>query len=175
MATLDQFQAVRPRLLSLAYLMLGSSSEAEDVVQEAWLRWQALDLRAVRKPTSWLFSSVRRLCLERRASRHTREPEPRSPGAVVAEQPLELESISMAFMLVLERLGPTERAVYILHQVLGYGQRDVADALHMSEPLVRQSVQRAIEHLAANRSRFAGTAEAHQSPTETLAGHSSAR
>jgi len=143
--------------------MLGDPSDAEAVVQEAWLRWQALDARIVRDPSRWLVSSVSRLCHDRLrdgpdASRIKAAPEPN-----LTAPPLDLASVSLGFMLVFERLGPIERSVYVLHQVFDYAPGKIAQVLKLSEPQVRETFQRAVEHLAANRARFAAPGDRAQS------------
>jgi RNA polymerase sigma-70 factor, ECF subfamily len=165
MDKLAAFQAARPRLLSIAYRMLGSSADAEDVVQEAWLRWQASDEPSVRSPEAWLSTSVTRLCLDRlKALRVRRDvyPGPWLPEPVQSDQPLDRESISLAFLVVLERLTPVERAVYLLHRVFDYTHREIAEVVSMHESAVRQAFHRAERHIADNRPRFASSAEQHQ-------------
>jgi RNA polymerase sigma-70 factor (ECF subfamily) len=170
MATLDPFVAVRPSLLSLAQHMLNSSSDARAVVQEAWLRWQAIDARVVRSPQNWLRQSVRRLCLERRAPRLASLGQPsgfatgsseESLRELSTREPLDIASSSPEFMDVLGRLAPIERAVYLLHQMFDYPLADVAAELCMPEAAVRQAFQHAVEHLAAHRPHFTRAARAH--------------
>lgn len=149
------FEAERPRLWALAYRMLGSLDDAEDVVQETWLRWHAADHGAIASPGAWLTTACTRLAIDAlRAARRTREsyvgpwlPEPVVHGAEPPDapgDPAELaESLSLAFLLVLERLSPTERAAYLLHDVFGYGYPDLARVLGKAEPATRQIVSRA--------------------------------
>jgi RNA polymerase sigma-70 factor (ECF subfamily) len=158
MATIDSFQAARPRLMSLAQRMLGDPSDAEAVIQEAWLRWQALDARIVRDPSRWLVSSVSRLCHDRLREGPAAGIKP-APEPSLTAPPLDLASVSLGFMLVFERLGPIERSVYVLHQVFDYTPSKIGQVLKLSEPQVRETFQRAVEHLAANRERFAAPGE----------------
>jgi RNA polymerase sigma-70 factor, ECF subfamily len=164
MGSFDTFRTLRPRLLSVAYRMLGSSADADDVLQEAWLRWQDADEAVVRDPTAWLSVSVIRLCLDklkfvrnqRRAYSGTWLPEP-----VVTEQPIERELISLAFLVLLETLTPIERAVYLLHHVFDYTHPEVARALGMTDAAVRQAFHRAKERVAARKPRFAPSEDEH--------------
>ncbi|MDB4964442.1 MAG: polymerase sigma-70 factor, subfamily [Myxococcales bacterium] len=164
MASIETFQGLRPRLVSLAYRMLGSPSDAEDVVQEAWLRWQGVEEATVQSPSAWLSATVSRLCLDQLKSARVRReayvgtwlPEP-----VATEKPIDRESISLAFLVLLERLTPVERAVYLLHQVFDYAHGEIAAALEMSDAAVRQTFHRAREHVALHRPRFAPSAEEH--------------
>lgn len=160
-ALLDAFEANRPRLTRLAYRMLGSVSAAEDVVQEAWLRWDRAGA-SVSDPAAWLVRATTRLCIDRlRAARVEREayrgpwlPEPLIEP--LTDDPLErAEDVSIAFLLALERLSPLERAVFLLHDVFDEDYAAVALALDRSEPAVRQLAGRAREHVQTARPRFA--------------------
>ena len=165
MGTLDTFQAARSRLVSIAYRMLGSSTDAEDVMQEAWLRWQSADESAVHNPDAWLTATVSRLCLDKlKALRVRREAYkgPWLPEPVRTAAPLDRESISLAFLVLLERLSPSERAVYLLHRVFDYTHREIGEALDMTEPAARQAFHRAEQHVAQNRPRFAVNAAEHE-------------
>jgi RNA polymerase sigma-70 factor (ECF subfamily) len=164
MASLDTFQNLRPRLLSVAYRMLGSSADAQDVLQDAWFRWSATDEVAVRDPKAWLSVTVVRLCLDklksvrnqRAAYTGTWLPEP-----VLTEQPIDRESISLAFLVLLERLTPVERAVYLLHQVFESTHAEIAEILAMTDAAVRQTFHRAKEHVTAQKPRFAPSEQEH--------------
>jgi RNA polymerase sigma-70 factor, ECF subfamily len=163
----------RPRLFALAYRMLGSGADAEDVLQEAFLRFhQASD---VETPAAWLTTVVTRLCLDRlKSAQHRREeyvgpwlPEPvATPDAERAADPGErvsiAESVSMAFLLVLERLSPLERAVFLLREVFELGFGEIATALDRSEAACRQLFHRAKEHVSAARPRFTPARAEHQ-------------
>ncbi|MDH5821631.1 RNA polymerase sigma-70 factor [Luteimonas sp. RD2P54] len=162
------FETHRPRLLALAYRMLGSRADAEDTVQDAWLRWRQADPAAVRDPAGWLVATVTRLGIDRlRLARTARTdyvgpwlPEPLtiddSPGpagrAELAEQ------ISLAFLALLERLGPEERAAFLLREVFDYDYAHIAAMLGHGEANCRQMVHRARERLQAGRARFPGVA-----------------
>lgn len=164
MGSFATYESARARLLSIAYRMLGSASDAEDVVQEAWFRWREADEAAVRDPTAWLSATVCRICLDRLKSlRRQREayPGPWLPEPVVTEQPLEREAISLALLVVLETLTPVERAVFLLRQVFDYGHPEIARTLDMTEPAVRQAFHRAKERVAERRPRFAPSDEEH--------------
>jgi RNA polymerase sigma-70 factor (ECF subfamily) len=155
------FEAQRPRLTRLAYRMLGSVAEAEDAVQDAWLRWQGTDQGAIADPVGWLVRVTSRLCLDRlKSARARREtyvgpwlPEPLIED--IAEDPLErAEDVSVAFLLALERLSPLERAVFLLHDVFDAGYGQVAETLGRSEAACRQLAVRARDHLKDARPRF---------------------
>jgi RNA polymerase sigma-70 factor, ECF subfamily len=159
----DAFGEQRPRLFALAYRMLGSAASAEDVVQEAWIRWQKAS--GVDAPAAWLSTVVTNLCLdELKSARARREayvgpwlPEP------IATSPEEVdpESVSMAFLRVLERLSPVERAVYLLHAVFDSTHGEIASILGKDEATVRQVFHRAKARVVAERPRFAPSKEAH--------------
>jgi len=159
----DAFEAERPRLTGLAYRMLGSRAEAEDVVQDAWLRWHKTDRATIRVPAAWLTTAVTRLAIDRlRAAKSRREsyigpwlPEPLVEAAD-AGPPLDdgLGEISMALLVVLERLTPAERAAFLLHDVFDYDYGEIAAALKRAEPACRQLVSRARKHVRAERPRF---------------------
>lgn len=159
-ALTDAFEANRHRLKRLAYRMLGSVSEAEDVVQDAWLRWRRAGAQ-VADPAAWLVRATTRLCLDRLRSAKVERDAYRGPWLPepliepLTEDPLErAEDISVAFLLALERLSPLERAVFLLHDVFDEDYAAVAAALDRSEPAVRQLAARAREHLQAARPRY---------------------
>lgn len=161
-----EFEEQRPRLLRLAYRMLGSLTEAEDVVQEAYVRLhQALaDGVEVGSPAAYLTTITTRLAIdELRSARARREryvgpwlPEPILTDRVpdVAEQAEMAESLSIAFLVVLETLSPVERAVLLLHDVFGFGHREIAGIVEKSVQNVRQIAARARKHVEARRPRF---------------------
>jgi RNA polymerase sigma-70 factor (TIGR02957 family) len=163
MTDLDTFAAHRPDLFALAYRMLGSASDAEDVLQDAYLRYSAV--RAdVRAPKAYLNTIVTRLCLDRlKTARARREqylgpwiPEPlltptTSDPQQVAEQH---EAVTLAFLVLLEQLTPAERAVFLLRDVFEYPYPQVAAMLDLSEPNCRQLMHRAKRQIAAQRPRF---------------------
>lgn len=149
----DAFTAARPRLIALAYRMLGSMGDAEDAVQETFIRWHGADQVSIRTPAAWLTTACTRLCIdrlrkakaERAAYIGTWLPEP------VAVEPPEDEalgeSLSLAFLVMLERLSPSERAAYLLHDVFESDYAAVAAALGKSEQACRQLVSRARKNL----------------------------
>jgi RNA polymerase sigma-70 factor (ECF subfamily) len=158
-ALIDAFEAQRPRLMRLAYRMLGTVTEAEDAVQDAWLRWTRAE--NVVDPAAWLVRATTRLCIDRlRAAKAERArykgpwlPEPLIEPLV--DDPVErAEDVSVAFLLALERLSPLERAVFLLHDVFDEDYAAVAAALDRSEAAVRQLASRAREHVREARPRF---------------------
>lgn len=162
MTVTDVFEGERRRLIRLAYRMLGSLAEAEDAVQDAWLRWSAADPEAIDAPQAWLVRVVTRLCLDRlKSARAQREtyvgpwlPEPLVED--VTADPLErAEDVSLAFLLALQRLSPLERAVFLLHDVFDQDYAAVAASLGRSEPACRQLAARARQHVREARPRFA--------------------
>lgn len=157
----EAFEAHRPRLRRLAYRMLGSVTEAEDAVQDAWLRWARAG-RDVTDPGAWLVRATTRLCIDRlRAAKAERAaykgpwlPEPLIEP--LTDDPVErAEDVSIAFLLALERLSPLERAVFLLHDVFEQDYAEVAGTLERSEAAVRQLASRAREHVRTARPRFA--------------------
>ncbi|MCV3764712.1 sigma-70 family RNA polymerase sigma factor [Rhizobium sp. TRM95796] len=153
------FETHRPRLLRIAYRMLGSRSEAEDVVQNAWLRWVASDRSGVSAPYPFLARVVTRLCLdEMKSARARREtyvgawlPE---PLVETQEESLEEDDLTLTLMMALERLSPLERAAFLLHDVFGVPLGEVADTLHREAAAVRQLAVRARRNIQAARPRF---------------------
>ncbi|HEY5849321.1 MAG TPA: RNA polymerase sigma-70 factor [Lysobacter sp.] len=157
------FEALRPRLFALAYRLLGSRSDAEDVVQDAWLRWHNTDQAAIRDLEAWLVTTTTRLGIDRlRVAKIEREsypgpwlPEPLTVeedgpehGADIAGQ------VSLAFLSLLERLGPEERAAFLLKEVFEYDYAQIAELIGSSEANCRQMVHRARTRLQAERPRF---------------------
>jgi len=162
--TEDPFVAHRGLLFTVAYEMLGQASEAEDVVQETWIRWDAIGPEAraeVRDPRAYLARMTTRKALDRlRANARRREeyvgewlPEPLLTSPDVAEDVELAESVSFAMLTVLETLGPTERAVFVLREVFDVPYGEIAQAVDKSEAAVRQIAHRAREHVAARRPR----------------------
>jgi len=159
-ALTDAFEANCQRLKRLAYRMLGSVSEAEDAVQDAWIRWQRAGA-GVEDPAAWLVRATTRLCIDRlRAAKAERAaykgpwlPEPLIEP--LTDDPVErAEEVSIAFLLALERLSPLERAVFLLHDVFEQDYAEVARTLDRSEAAVRQLASRAREHVQIARPRF---------------------
>jgi RNA polymerase sigma-70 factor (ECF subfamily) len=165
------FVAHRNLLFTVAYEMLGSAADAEDVLQESWLRWVGVDASAVRDERAYLVRIVTRQALDRmRALGRRKEsyvgpwlPEPLLTAPDVAEDVELAESISMAMLLVLETLAPTERAVFVLREVFDLDYDEIAEAVGRTPAAVRQLAYRARAHVAARRPR--GTA----SPAQTRA------
>src|SRR5690349_21839902 len=153
------FNEVRPRLMGIAYRMLGSHTEAEDLVQEVWLRWQAADRSTVQSPVAYLSTAVTRLAINAsRSARARREtyigpwlPEPVDTSADPFLGAERGEALSFAVLLVLERLSPTERAAYILREAFDYPYDELATMLQSTEPAVRQLVSRARKRIRAER------------------------
>ncbi len=163
--THEAFEEHRPTLQAMAYRMLGSAAEAEDVVQEAWLRWQAASHEAVRSVKAYLSTVVTRLCLDRlKSARATRElyVGPWLPEPIRTDTPVDPETISLAFLVLLESLSPVERAVYLLHEVFGYSHSEVAEMVGKEEAACRQILHRAREHIHARRPRFAPSKAQHE-------------
>lgn len=149
------FDALRPPLLRIAYRMLGSMADAEDVVQDAWLRWADADRQAVRVPEAFLRRVVTRLCLDQLKSARVRREEyvgPWLPDPVV--EPDAVEDVTLPLMLALERLSPLERAAFLLHDVFGESFDDVAESLGRDSAACRQLAARAREHVRAGKPRF---------------------
>ncbi|TWA67363.1 RNA polymerase sigma-70 factor (ECF subfamily) [Azospirillum brasilense] len=157
------FSALRPRLVRLAYRMLGSVADAEDVVHDAYLRWLATDRGTIRQPAALLHTIVTRLCLnELKSARRRREtyvgpwlPEP----IVDAEETEDIDDITLPLMIALERLSPLERAAFLLHDVFGMGFDDVASAIGRDTAACRKLASRARDHIRAARPRFPVTKE----------------
>ncbi|WP_377273044.1 RNA polymerase sigma-70 factor [Peterkaempfera sp. SMS 1(5)a] len=157
------FQEHRRLLFSVAYRVLGTAADAEDTVQDAWIKWSAADRTQVADPRAYLTRIVSNLALERlRSARHKREtyvgpwlPEPILTGGDASEPVTDAESVSMAMLVVLETLSPLERAVFVLKEVFDFSHAEIAEAVERSEAAVRQAAHRAREHVRARRPRFA--------------------
>lgn len=170
MNSTERFQAVRGRLFGLAYRMVGSRAEAEDLVQDAYLRWHGVDHSRVDNAEAWLVTTTTRLALDRLRRLKTERdaytgpwlPEPIVGTAVTGVPPpdrhLELaDDLSMAFLTLLERLGPEERAAFLLHDVFEVDYRAIAGVIGRSESACRQVVHRARERVRHDRRRFETT------------------
>jgi len=165
------FNAHRARLFGVAYRMLGSRAEAEDVLQDAYLRWHEADLAEIRTPEAWLITIVTRLAIDRlRLLKTERDhypgfwlPEPLVESASPSpESVVEFASdVSTAFLMVLERLAPEERAAFLLREVFDTGYPEIAQMLGKSEVTVRQIVHRAKERVRQDRPRFIVSRAAH--------------
>ncbi|MEV6113556.1 RNA polymerase sigma factor SigJ [Streptomyces sp. NPDC052109] len=164
LSDVDRFEASRPRLEAIAYRLLGSASEAEDAVQETFLRWQAADVDRVEVPEAWLTKVLTNLCLNQLTSARARRetyvgqwlPEPLLAGDPMlgpgdtAEQ---RESVSYAVLVLLERLSPNERAVYVLREAFDYPHREIAGILDITESASQQIFHRARKHVADGKPR----------------------
>lgn len=156
---LSAFAEARRRLLGIAYRMLGRAAEAEDIVQDVWLRWQSTNRSSVENPPAFLATTTARLCINFTQSAHSRRE------TYVGEWPTELadttadptlsaergEALRLAVRLLLEKLSPTERAAYILREGFDYSYRRIAKLLGMEEANIRQLVSRARKHVAGHR------------------------
>jgi RNA polymerase sigma-70 factor (ECF subfamily) len=153
--TAASFDPLRPKLMRVAYRMLGSVADAEDVVQEAFIRWMKADRREVREPEAFLRRTVTRLCLDQlKSARRQRETYvgPWLPDPVVEED--EGEDVTLPLMLALERLSPLERAAFLLHDVFGLGFEEVAATIGRDAAACRQLAARARAHVREARPRF---------------------
>ncbi|MGW7458775.1 RNA polymerase sigma factor SigJ [Streptomyces sp. NPDC054797] len=164
MSDVDRFETARPRLEAIAYRLLGSASEAEDAVQETFLRWQAADVGRIEVPEAWLTKVLTNWCLNLLTSARARRetyvgrwlPEPLLAGdpmlgpADTAEQ---RESVSYAVLVLLERLSPGERAVYVLREAFDYPHREIAQILDITEAASQQIYHRAKKHIADGKAR----------------------
>ncbi len=172
----ETFEGHRPALIGAAYRILGSRSDAEDIVQEAWIRWSGVDHDAIEEPRAFLLTVTTRLALNRLRQLATRkesyvgpwlpEPvasDPRGDGEATAQL---ADEVSMAMLIVLESLSPLERAAFVLTEVFGMSAPEVGEALDRSPAAVRQLVHRARSHVEARRPRRGVSAERHREITE---------
>jgi RNA polymerase sigma-70 factor (ECF subfamily) len=158
---LEAFNSHRPTIFGIAYRMLGRVSEAEDMVQEVWLRWQKQDEATITTPKAWLVSTMTRLCIDQlRSARRQREeyygvwlPEPLMASSAPGpdEAAALSDSLTMAFMVMLDSLDPVERAVFLLREVFSYDYADTAAVVGKSEANCRQIVSRAKAHLRSDK------------------------
>ena len=175
----DVFTAERPRLFAIAYRMLGSASDAEDVLQDAWLRYRGADQADIRSPKALAMTIVTRLCLDRlKSARAAREtyvgpwlPEPVLTGDDSRPdlQVQRSETVTLAFLVLLEALSPEERAVFLLKDVFDYEHAEIAEMLGMSPANSRQLLRRAKLRLVERRPRLSGTAESRRAVAERFA------
>ena len=164
---LSAFMSVRPRLFGIAYRMLSSAAEAEDVVQDVWVRWQTADRSVVRDAAAFLVTTTTRLAINVvQSARSRREtyvgawlPEPVDTSADPGLGAERGEGLEAGILLLLEKLSPTERAAYILREAFDYPYRDIANALRLEEANVRQVVTRARQHVACGRRMPASSTE----------------
>src|SRR5438105_4703896 len=164
---LAAFAPVRPRLFGIAYRMLGSAAEAEDIVQDVWLRWQSANRSAVENPPAFLATTTTRLCINLSQSAQSRRetyvgtwlPEPvdtSSDPHLGAERG---EALELAVLLLLEKLSPKERAAYVLREAFDYPYRQIAEILQLEEANARQLVTRARQHITGGRRTPVSSAE----------------
>ncbi|MCU1614939.1 MAG: polymerase, sigma-24 subunit, subfamily [Frankiales bacterium] len=177
-AQLESFDRHRRLLFTVVYQMLGSVADAEDVVQDAWLRWSAADRGGVADDRAYLVRIASRLALDRlRSARSRREtyvgpwlPEPLVTESAADPDPADVaelgEQVSLALLVVLETLSPVERAVFVLREVFGLPTGEVARVLGRSEAAVRQLAHRSREHVEARQPRFDADRQAHREVTE---------
>lgn len=164
---LTVFGAVRPRLFGIAYRMMGSASEAEDIVQEAWLRWQGTDRSVVENPPAFLATATTRLAINALQSARVRRetyigpwlPEPVDTSNDPTLGAERAEALGFAVLVMLERLSPTERAAYVLREAFAYPYPQICEIVQVSEAAARQLVSRARKHLAGERRREVSPAE----------------
>lgn len=162
MSHTEEFAQSRPLLFTVAYEILGSAADAEDVLHDSYLRWRDVDLDTVTNPKAYLVQTVTRQALNHlRTGRRRREtylgswlPEPIRTAPDVSEDAVLAESVSVALLLVLETLSPDERVVFVLHEVFDYTYGEIAQMVDKNEPTVRQSAHRARAHVHARRRRF---------------------
>ncbi|MFG1790622.1 RNA polymerase sigma factor SigJ [Nocardia sp. NPDC049149] len=160
----DLFESHRGRLEAIAYRLLGSAGDAEDAVQETFLRWQAADRGYVETPAAWLTTVLTNLCLNQLDSARVRRetyvgqwlPEPVFAGDRMlgpADTVEQRESVSIAMLTLMERLSAKERVVYVLREAFGYGHNEIAEMLEISESNCQQIYRRAKQHMATDRTR----------------------
>jgi RNA polymerase sigma-70 factor (ECF subfamily) len=176
-----EFEALRPRLLRVAYSQLGSLAEAEDVVQEAWLRLERADRETIEDLAAWLTTVVSRIALDALGSARVRReryvgpwlPDPLVDAAAGDPDPADRvtldESVSLALLFVLERLSPAERTAFILHDVFDYSFEEVGDVVGRTPAAARQLASRARRHVVEQRPRQSGTPEQQRRAVEAFA------
>ena len=159
----NSFEALRPRLFGVAYRMLGSRAEAEDILQDAYLRWHQANKQAIDNPEAWLVTTTSRLAIDRLRRLKTERdayvgpwlPEPIVSTAPPPDRSVSLaEDLSIAFLTLLERLAPEERAAFLLHEVFDVGYPEIGRVLEKSDAACRQIVHRARERVRGERKRF---------------------
>ena len=168
----EQYQEIRGRLFALAYRMLGTRDDAEEIVQETYIKWHQADSAAIESPEAWLVTVATRLSIDRlRKAYMQREtyigpwlPEPLlDSGQASPQDDMELaSSLSTAFMVMLERLSPAERAVFLLHDVFDLGYAEIARIMDKAEPAVRQMLHRARTRVRTDKPRYRPDPEQHR-------------
>jgi RNA polymerase sigma-70 factor (ECF subfamily) len=164
---LSIFLSVRPRLFGIAYRMLGSAADADDIVQDVWIRWQMTDRSVVRDAAAFLVTITTRLAINiMQSARSRREayvgPWLPEPVDTTADPRLEVErdeALELGVLILLEKLSPAERAAYILREAFDYAYRDIADTLRLQEANARQLVTRARQHVTNGRRRAVNASE----------------
>ncbi|RSM75829.1 RNA polymerase sigma-70 factor [Kibdelosporangium aridum] len=173
MTGVELFEGQRARMFGIAYRMLGSAAEAEDVVQDAFLKWHGTDQGVIETPSAWLTKVVTNLCLTRLSSARVRreqyvgpwlpEPVPTADGALGPLETVEQrELVSIGVLIVLERLTPPERAVFVLREAFGHSHREIAEILEVGEASSRQLYSRARKHVTEARKRFPADRARHE-------------
>src|SRR5262249_41740837 len=159
---LAPFLTVRPRLFGIAYRMLHSAAEAEDIVQDVWVRWQTTDRRMVRDAAAFLVTTATRLAINVLQSAHSRRetqapwlPEPIDAQSDSGQRAERRQALEWGVRVLVERLSPAERAAYILREAFDYAYRDIAEILRIEEANARQVVTRARQHVANRRNTHA--------------------
>lgn len=173
----DVFGAVRGKLFGVAYRMMGSVSDAEDIVQSVWVKWQSYDRSVVRDPTAFLVSATTRLCITELSSARVRRetyigpwlPEPVDTSADPALGAERAEALELATLMLLEKLTPTERAAYVLREAFDYPYTLIGDTIQTSESNARQLTRRARTHLTGERRALVDSDEHHRLLTAFLA------
>src|ERR1700761_4953019 len=166
-AGLSAFMSVRPRLFGIAYRMLGSAAEAEDIVQDVWLRWQSIDRSVIVNPAAYLATATTRLCINAATSARARRetyvgpwlPEPVDTGEDTHLGPERDQSLRLAILMLLEKLSPTERAAYVVREAFDYPYSQIAEILRIEEANARQLVTRARKHVSEGRRVSADSSE----------------
>jgi RNA polymerase sigma factor (sigma-70 family) len=164
---LSAFMSVRPRLFGIAYRMLGNAAEAEDIVQDVWVRWQTADRSVVRDAAAFLVTTATRLainvmqsaCSRRETSVGPWLPEPVDTSADPRLEAERRQALALGVLLLLETLTPTERAAYILREAFDYSYREIANVLQLEEANARQVVTRARQHIATGRRMSANSTD----------------
>jgi RNA polymerase sigma factor (sigma-70 family) len=164
---LSAFLRMRPRLFGIAYRMLGSAADAEDIVQDVWVRWQTTDRSVVRNAAGFLATTATRLAINvlqsARARRETcvgpRQPEPADTTGDARLTADRKQALASGVRMLLEKLTPTERAAYVLREAFDYAYRDIASVLRLAEANARQVVTRARKHIASGRKTASSPAE----------------
>lgn len=175
-SALEIFQGQRPMLFGIAYRMLASVADAEDILQDAWLKWSSVDVGSLDQPRAYLARMVTNLSLNRLQSAAAQResyvgpwlPEPLVTADDAAPRAEQAQAVSLAMLVVLETLSPLERAVFVLKDVFGFTFGEVAQFLGHSEPSVRQVARRARSHVQARRPRYDAPADTRRRVTSTF-------